>query len=302
MIGETRQLTNQAAAAGDSVTVLAGVGPARGVLRSAAGPGHFRHERHAPAPPLCAFVEHYWMVHWDLRGHAPQLRETLPHPSVHLLIEQGHSRIAGVATGRFSRLLEGQGFVFGVKFTPGGFRPFLRKSVSIITDRVRALTDVFAQGSDQLEQELLAQADSADMIDVASRFLCAHLPPVDVDATRVAQIVRATMDDRSITAVGQLVQRFGINKRALQRLFAQYVGVSPKWVINRYRLHEALELLSAGRPADWTALALSLGYFDQSHFIRDFKCLVGKTPTEYSNALSPVTAAGTAASPRPSTP
>ena len=57
--------------------------------------------------------------------------------------------------------------------------------------------------------------------------------------------------------------------------------MSPKWVIRRYRLHEALERVNAGHRVDWAALAAELGYFDQAHFIRDFKALVGRTPAEY---------------------
>ncbi len=69
-----------------------------------------------------------------------------------------------------------------------------------------------------------------------------------------------------------------INKRTLQRLFSQYVGVSPKWVIKRFRLLEAVGELSKNKKADWTKLALELGYFDQAHFIKDFKSIIGKTP------------------------
>jgi AraC-like DNA-binding protein len=73
-----------------------------------------------------------------------------------------------------------------------------------------------------------------------------------------------------------------MGKRTLQRLFSQYVGVSPKWVIKRYRLHEAADQLGAGEVVDWAKLAVDLGYFDQAHFIKDFKTIVGQTPAEYA--------------------
>jgi len=78
------------------------------------------------------------------------------------------------------------------------------------------------------------------------------------------------------------VSAFKLSKRTLQRLFQQYVGVSPKWVIKRYRLHEAVERLAAGNEVDWTRLDLDLEYFDQAHFIKDFKAIIGKTPSEYT--------------------
>ncbi len=82
-----------------------------------------------------------------------------------------------------------------------------------------------------------------------------------------------------------VVSRLHLSKRTLQRLFNQYVGVSPKWVIKRYRLHEATELLDNGGVVDWPKLALELGYFDQAHFIKDFKSIVGKTPVEYTRQV-----------------
>ena len=57
---------------------------------------------------------------------------------------------------------------------------------------------------------------------------------------------------------------FGIGKRHLQRLFNRYVGVSPKWVIQRYRLHEVLEQIKRDETVDWAELAQDLGYFDQA--------------------------------------
>jgi len=68
-------------------------------------------------------------------------------------------------------------------------------------------------------------------------------------------------------------------------LFDDYVGVSPKWVIQRYRLHEAAERIARGGVEDFADLALELGYADQAHFIRDFKKLVGRSPAEYARSL-----------------
>lgn len=67
-----------------------------------------------------------------------------------------------------------------------------------------------------------------------------------------------------------------------ERIFSQYVGVSPKWVIKRYRLHEAAEQLADDEAIDWPTLALDLGYFDQAHFIKDSKAIVGSAPAEYA--------------------
>ena len=72
--------------------------------------------------------------------------------------------------------------------------------------------------------------------------------------------------------------------RTLQRLFARYVGVSPKWVLRRYRLHEAAAALAREQDRPWAEVAAELGYFDQSHFIRDFTAAIGLTPVAYAQA------------------
>ena len=77
----------------------------------------------------------------------------------------------------------------------------------------------------------------------------------------------------------------GIPARTLQRLFERYVGVSPKWVLRRYRVHEAAaRLADGGSTITWAEVAAELGYFDQSHFIRDFTAAVGMTPAAYADA------------------
>ena len=76
-----------------------------------------------------------------------------------------------------------------------------------------------------------------------------------------------------------------MGKRSLQRLFSEYVGVSPKWVIRRYRLHELIERSHTGEEPDWPQLALELGYFDQAHLINDFRTITGYSPTEYQKLI-----------------
>ena len=251
------------------------------MLRGKPG-GTTRHVRYPPSPDLAFWVEHYWVVEWDLRE--PFVAQNLPHPSVHLVIVDGmvdgmgdDSGVMGVVSGRHTRVLEGHGRVFGIKLRPGAFRPILGRAVSTITDGHLPLRDFFGS----LEDAILATIDDRERIGIAETHLRERLPAHDPKVDEVNRIMDLILADREITKVEDLVRHSGVGKRTLQRLFSEYVGVSPKWVINRYRLHEALERAAAGESVDWTSLALDLGYFDQAHFIRDFKKLVGKTPTEY---------------------
>ena len=267
--------------------MTATVGPARGLLRAAPGPGDFHHARLAPSPALAPWVAHYWSVRWDLRGHPPQRRETLPHPNVHWVFDAGGSRIHGIHAGRFVVQLEDRGEVFGVKFRPGGFRPFLAHAVARLRNRSWPPEQVFGTVAAALGHEVLSPTADPQRVAQVEAFLRSRLPPHDPQVDRVARIVAEVEHDRSLVTVAALEGHCGLPRRALQRLFNDYVGIGPKWVIQRYRLHEALARIADGAVPDWAALALELGYFDQAHFIRDFTALVGRPPADYARRDAP---------------
>jgi AraC-like DNA-binding protein len=123
------------------------------------------------------------------------------------------------------------------------------------------------------------------MVDRAEVLLQKYMPIRDEHVPLLTMIVDAVASDRAIVRVEQLVAQFGLSKRALQRLFHEYVGVTPKWVIQRYRLFEAAEQLAAGN-TNGARVAHELGYFDQAHFIRDFKALVGRSPLEFARGAA----------------
>ncbi len=112
-------------------------------------------------------------------------------------------------------------------------------------------------------------------------------PRLDVIAAVNVSLPRIQVVQRLFMAaeVDDLVSVVDTSKRTLQRLFNRYVGVSAKWVIQRYRLHEAIEEIGRGHRVDWVRLAIELGYFDQAHFIKDFKRFAGRTPHEYARGL-----------------
>ena len=257
-------------------------GPARGVLRPAQAQGQFHHARIAPAPALADRVQHYWRVAWDLGDGTPQVRETLPHPNVHLVIDAHEARIYGVHSGRFTTTLAGRGGVFGVKFRAGGFRACLGAPVSSLRDGSVPVDAVFGDAGRAFVDAVHALDDDEALVAAADAFLAARLPPAEPDGLAAAAIVDAIAGDPALTTVDAVRERWQLPLRSLQRLFNTHVGIGPKWVINRYRMHEALARIEAGGHVDWAGFALALGYFDQAHFIRDFRALVGRTPAAYA--------------------
>lgn len=234
--------------------------------------GFQEHWRAEPAAALAPYVAHYWAVSWDLRGQPPYRQKIVPYPQVHLSFLNGGALVRGVARGFVVRTLEGQGRVFGVAFRPGCFRPLLGGPVSAITDRTLPAAAIF-------DGAALPDAATKDTVDA---FLLAHLPEPDPATETAAGLVERIAGTPDLTRVDVLAAAAGLSVRGLQRLFSEYVGVAPKWVIRRYRLHEITERLAAGGDVDWAGLAADLGYADQAHLTRDFTRLVGEPPTTYA--------------------
>ncbi len=272
MIGKTRQMQDKP----------------RGVLRPQPAHGQFEHERLVPVPALAGLVEHYWYVGWDLSDLPPQQQATLPHPNVHLVVERGEARLYGVHTARFERELAGRDFAFGIKFKAGGCYPFLNAAVATLSNHSLPAQSVFGEPGAALAEHIAACDSPQAMAAVAEAYLLARLPAPDANVARASDLVAQIAADPAMTSVEQLCASAGVDKRTLQRLFQRYVGVGPKWVIQRYRLHEAIAQVQDGTAPAWAELALQLGYFDQAHFGRDFRALVGQSPADYARSLRPV--------------
>ena len=241
-------------------------------------------ERFPPAPELAALVERHWLVTWELPPGREASVTLLPHPCVNLVLDRGRLAVAGVGRDRFTYVYRGTGRVFGVKFRPGAFLPFLGAPVGTITDRTFPAEQVWGPAAAALAGEMAGMPRVEQLISAVEAFLLARWPREDPQVELVGRIVAALLHDREIARVEDVARGFDIRPRTLQRLFARYVGVSPRWVLRRYRLHEAAAALAQQQDRPWADVAAELGYFDQSHFIRDFTGAIGMTPVAYAQA------------------
>ncbi|RSN62281.1 MULTISPECIES: AraC family transcriptional regulator [Actinomadura] len=237
-------------------------------------------ERRPPGAGLRGIVEHYWHVRW--RTPEPYDTKVLSHPSVHLVFEEPEPLVYGVDRDLFVRRLEGEGQVLGVKFRPGCFRPFAGRPVIGLADGRFPAAEFFGPAVGAANREVLGSSDTDLMAKAAEEFLLPRLPAPDPVAAEVAEMVERLTASPAVFRVGQAADLLHVSSRTLQRLFAEYVGASPKWVLRRARLHEAATRADRGVPVDWAALAGELGYYDQAHLVRDFTAAVGEPPARYA--------------------
>lgn len=257
----------------------------RGIVDPAGLMSRVRFRRVAPAAGLAGLVEHYWFVDWDL--DEPYEQHVVGHPAVNLVVmragagEPVTAEVSGVSRHLFSIKLADRGWVRGVQFRPGAFRAFSGVSPAPLTDRRVPLARVLPSFGPVAQVDGVPDEQAAAVLDG----LLLALRPVPGEPARSAMdLVDRVRHDRRIRRVDDLARDAGLSTRSLQRLFTDYVGVGPKWVILRYRVHEAIE--RAGGAVDWAAVAAELGYSDQAHLVREVTAALGVSPAAYAATLS----------------
>jgi AraC-like DNA-binding protein len=265
-------------------------GTTRGVLRPAETDRAAALRRDtAVSEALAPFVERYWSVSWDRTGRPPFRSEVLSHPSVNVSVETGtHPRfgvelpavlVHGVVTRRFTIDLVGAGRVTAAKFRPGGFTAMT--GVLPARNGVTPLAAELGPAPAALLAAVTAEDDDGARAAVLDAALAPLAPEPPAGYLELLALLDRMVDDRSLVRVEQVAALGALGVRSLQRLFAAYVGVSPKAALARYRLQDAAALIDSGEGDDLAGLATSLGWFDQAHFSRDFRAVVGVTPSAY---------------------
>lgn len=257
----------------------------RGILKADAGKSKYSLSRFESGLQLKPFIEHYWSIHYDLDKETSYKQTVLSYPNIHLAFEQDtegrRALLYGIPKTPFVRELHGSGRVLGIKFRAGGFYPFFGKDISSLYGATISAAEIFGPSALSWLDDILDASDDAAMARQAEIALANRLPDRDAQAELAAQIVEEAVNNSSIFKVEQLSMHSGLSARQLQRLFSKYVGVTPKWVIKRFRLQEAAERLEQDDESVWSDLAIELGYFDQAHFIKDFKAVIGQSPAAY---------------------
>lgn len=236
-----------------------------------------------PSDDLVAFVDYYWTMRWDLTGQPPFIAEVIPSPYTNLTFMPDGAKITGVTTGKYIYELKDAGVIVGVKFKPGGLYLFYKKSLHELTDKVGPATLIFPEVDEAYNEDILSLSDD-EAIEKVEKLLKAKKPEADRNLELITDIIAYL--ETAQPSLTMLVERSRLSERRLQEIFRQYVGVGIKWIILRVRLIKAVELAATLENPNWTDIAYNLGYGDQSHFINDFKRVIGKTPVQYAAEIN----------------
>lgn len=257
---------------------------ARGLVSDVQSGRRIEARRFAPHAELEELVEAYWAGWWDLPPSSPHDSRLIADPSVHLVFEHGTgaqlgARAVGVWTRLWRRTLEGRGRVLGVKLRPGAVQGLVDRPAHTLTNQILPL-EALLSGTRDLHEALGPLEELDEAFERIRDWLVARRrdAPGAAQAIRLAARIRT---DPELTSVEALARATGQTVRQLQRVFRLHVGATPKWVIRQHRLQEVALRLEQGHTHSLADLAATLGYSDQAHLARDFKAVVGKSPSQF---------------------
>ena len=263
--------------------------PLRGVVGRPASTSAFDLDRWAPSDAAGRFVEHFWSVGWDLREQGSFDSTVITFPSLHITHEWGddsprhgfqlpNTLVHGVVERVFHTTISERGRVVGARFRPGGFTARFDRDAAATTGRVQPVDDELFGGPVHLDDDI---AEASARLDELTGAHPGELDPTYVLLTALVDRIR---DDDRLHRVEQVMQHSPWSARTTQRVFRRYVGVPVKCVLCRYRLQQAALEIESHPGVDHADLAVRLGWYDQAHFINDFRTMLGSTPGEYAAA------------------
>lgn len=251
-----------------------------------------------PIPALSKFIKCIWTL--EGRSHDLTSREkVLPDGCMELMFHYGdafkcyreegkpgtqpHSFVFGQITRSIELAPPGNIGIIAVRFYPQGLQPFMRFSLKELTDQWISSEDVFGKAWKEVEDKLFEAATVEMKAELLQAFLLQQLLKNNNYDHLAAEWVSRILASKGMASVDDLIKGQRISYRQMERRFTSAVGINPKMLSRITRLQQFLKVVQHGQVNSLTALAYDMGYYDQSHFVKDFKSFTGLTPRQYFN-------------------
>ena len=265
-----------------------------------------RYQKFVPAPHLAPFVECYFV--WEKRDQlaAPLRIESPPTGFGSMVFNLGDDYrvrtakadciaptafLSGQATTRYELELTGRISMVGVVFRPAGLNSLFGLPMYEFTDERVALSDVLGFQLGSLPDQLADAKTDAGRIALLDGFLSRQLLRRGPCADRTDYAANLIADQRGLLSINDLMNDLYVCRRQFERQFLLKVGISPKYYARIRRVGTLCAQMATQRwqVTDWHELIYQYGYYDQSHFIREFTQITGKRPTLYVKANDELT-------------
>ena len=253
------------------------------------------YREYKPGPELEKHVKCYWSLE-DMEPSGPGGREKIfPDGCTELIFHYGdrfrkyddkgsHIQDKSFIHGQLQRYIEieptGKVGIFSARFHPGGLQSFIPLPVSDLTHDTFSLTRIWGSAGKRLEESIISASGTAERQNILETFLLERRN-TSPDSAIAVQLVNAILETDGNVSIDELSAALHIGKRQLTRNFISCVGIKPKMLARIIRFHRVLKLIEQGELNNFTAIAFEGGFYDQAHFIKDFKEITGLNPKKY---------------------
>lgn len=249
-----------------------------------------------PCNELSPFIKCYWTL-FAPKEAEPQKQRIVPDGCMEMIfhcgdlykqyLENGNYLIQpkSFVFGQITQALDieptGETAIFSVRFQPDGFTAFASMPVGQMENRAVPLHELFGDEGIIIEKDILQVTIAETRISIIEKFLIEKLITPESINLLIKSSVEMILRLGGQVSVDDLSDSLQINRRKLERKFSTVIGLSPKQLSKIIRLQATLKILSAQNTANLTAIAYEGNYYDQAHFIKDFKEFTGVSPKQF---------------------
>ncbi len=254
---------------------------------------NFSVREYQPSAPLKQFVDCFWEGTFNLNGnenvsfrmvpnacleliiHLDDLRCNFPGPKS--LIQTPDYMLIGLFTETAEVHFTGTVPVFTIRFKPEALFSLFSLNGAEVFGRYEDVTLMPGNDFSDFCNRIRGKNDSSEMIAFAEQYL---LKKLNERKSKLDYVGRAAelMREPGVTNIKEISNEVCISERQLERKFREIIGIGPKHYLRLTRINRVLKILEHGRSLNLTSVAYHCGYFDQAHFIKDFKKITGKNP------------------------
>jgi AraC-like DNA-binding protein len=271
---------------------------------------------YAPSPQLAPYVKCYWILRAPANPfHAPE--RLIPDGSIELIFNFGTpyrrvsstdcrrqemitaSHVVGERTECY--LIEQFGAIdhVAIRFKPGGLHPFVNVPVAELTQQAVEASLIFGSFICELEGRLFEAKDDQARINLLENFLLCQLNWINRSEPWAYQAVAEIAQAGGQGSIVDLAEQLGASYKQLERKFLTVVGLTPKVYSRISRFLTVFNYLQSSACPDWSSITFDCGYYDQAHFIKEFKHFTGLPPGQFfaqPNAIAEMLTASAAMS------
>jgi len=258
-----------------------------------------RYRTYPPSHPLAQYVECFWTLESQEKASTGSPERILPDGCVELIFNladhfkryhfdgaveiQPRTIIAGQM--RHYALIEPTGRVklFGVRFHPGGAHRLLHFSLSELTNKIIGFDEVWSRLGKELTEKIETADSVRERINTIEKAFITRLDQRSEDNKLIDAVVKMIVARDGLVSIDRLQNNLGISYRHLERKFKAVVGISPKFFCRISRFQKVFRAVERHQNLGWSFIASECGYYDQAHFIRDFKEFSGQNPSAFFN-------------------